>query len=84
MVSNLQFFREDVIENAEVAQSVEHQTKNVLSISTNSNVKGIRVSEVRVLPSVSIFVRNICKSTPWMRLVYVSSILTARAYAVSH
>lgn len=84
MVSNLQFFREDVIENAEVAQSVEHQTKNVLSISTNSNVKGIRVSEVRVLPSASIFVRNICESTPWIRLVYVSSILTARAYAVSH
>lgn len=79
MVSNLQFFREDVIENAEVAQSVEHQTKNVLSISANSNVKGIRVSEVRVLPSAPIFVRNICESTPWMRLVYVSSILTARA-----
>lgn len=27
MVSKPQFFREDVIENAEVAQSVEHQTK---------------------------------------------------------
>lgn len=46
----------------------------------NSNVKGIRVSEVRVLHSASIFVCNIYESTPWMRLVYVSSILTARAY----
>lgn len=79
-MSNSQLLWEDVIRNAEVAQSVEHQTKNVLSISTNSNVKGIRVSEVRVLPSASIFVRNIYESTPWMRLVYVSSILTARAY----
>lgn len=79
-MSNSQLLWEDVIRNAEVAQSVEHQTKNVLSISTNSNVKGIRVSEVRVLPSASIFVCNIYESTPWMRLVYVSSILTARAY----
>lgn len=83
-MSNSQLLWEDVIRNAEVAQSVEHQTKNVLNISANSNVKGIRVSEVRVLPSASIFVRNIYESTPWMRLVYVSSILTARAYAVSH
>lgn len=83
-MSNSQLLWEDVIRNAEVAQPVEHQTKNVLSISANSNVKGIRVSEVRVLPSAFIFVRNIYESTPWMRLVYVSSILTARAYAVSH